>query len=128
VPTALQTFKVVEHTPNPDEFVRNCASLVKPGGGLVMSTMNRNMKSWGFAILGAEYLGRLLPVGTHEWRKFRTPDEMRAAMTDGGLVVKDTSGIVFDPKALRPLSSPQSWKIDKNDIDVNYIVFAKRDV
>lgn len=106
--------------------MNKCARLVKPGGGLVMSTMNRNMKSWGFAILGAEYLGRLLPIGTHEWRRFRKPSEMQQAMQQAGLIVKDTSGIVFDPKSLRPLSSPQAWKIDKNDIDVNYIMFASR--
>lgn len=89
-----------------------------------MSTMNRNMKSWGFAILGAEYLGRLLPVGTHEWERFRTPDEMKNAMKSSGLNVQDISGIVFDPKKLKALSSPQAWKIDQDDIDVNYIMFA----
>lgn len=118
------SLEVVEHTPDPDEFVYNCAQLVKPGGALVMSTMNRTMKSWGFAILGAEYLGRLLPIGTHDWNKFRTPSELSNAMSRSGLVVKDTSGIVFDPKALGPLTSSRSWKIDPDDIDVNYITFA----
>lgn len=120
------SLEVVEHTPDPDAFVGNCAKLVKPGGALVMSTMNRTQKAWLLAIVGAEHMGRLLPVGTHEWHRFRTPDEMGSAMESEGLKVKDVSGIIFAPHRLKPLSSPSAWSIDSSDTDVNYIMHATR--
>ena len=121
------SLEVVEHTPDPDAFVRGCAALVRPGGCLAMSTMNRTRKAWLFAIAGAEHLGRLLPVGTHDWARFRTPEEMAAAMEGGGgLCVRDVSGIVLDPFALRSLASAGAWKIDGGDTDVNFIMFGTR--
>ena len=122
--------EVVEHTPEPDQFVAACARLVAPGGALVMSTMNRTSKAWLLAIAGAEHLGRLLPVGTHEWSRFRTPAEMQAAMEgpESNLAVRDVTGIVFRPQALRPLSDPRAWGLNPADIDVNYIMHAVRSV
>jgi len=120
------SLEVVEHAPDADTFVRGCAALVRPGGALVMSTMNRTRKAWLLAILGAEHVGRLLPVGTHDWARFRTPGEMAAAMEGEGLAVRDVAGIVLRPKALRPLSSPLAWGLDRGDVDVNYIMCAAR--
>jgi len=133
--------QVVEHVPDPDAFVGACANVVAPGGALVLSTMNRTPKAWLLAVLGAEHLGRLLPVGTHQWAKFRTPAEMTNAVeqkvisngsssSNGGrssrLTVRDSQGIVFKPQNLKPLSSPAAWGLDPNDLDVNYIMHALR--
>lgn len=132
--------------PDPDAFVGACANVVAPGGALVLSTMNRTPKAWLLAVLGAEHLGRLLPVGTHDWAKFRTPAEMtnaveRKVMSNSGnssngevgddgrsskLTVRDTQGIVFKPQNLKLLSSPAAWGLDPNDLDVNYIMHALR--
>jgi 2-polyprenyl-6-hydroxyphenyl methylase/3-demethylubiquinone-9 3-methyltransferase len=124
---------VVEHVPDPDAFVAACARLVAPGGSLVLSTMNRTPKAWLLAVLGAEHLGRLLPVGTHDWAKFRTPAEMTRAVetrngsgSRSGMHVKDVQGIVFLPQNLKPLSSPHAWGLDPCDLDVNYIMYALR--
>ena len=122
--------EVVEHVPEPDRFVAACARLTRPGGALVMSTLNRTLKARAVAIAGAEHLGRFLPVGTHDWSKFRTPEEMAAAMEAGGLVVQDVSGIVYSPAEWgggSAVSSPRSWAISSDDTDVNYIMFALRD-
>ena len=120
------SLEVVEHTPDPDAFVAACAALTSPGGSLVMSTMNRNPKSFALAIVAAEYVARLLPTGTHEWSRFRTPGEMQAAMEEAGLTVDGMSGIVFDPTKMQPLSSPRAWTLSDTDLDVNYILHATR--
>lgn len=104
-----------------------CGALVAPGGALVMSTLNRTPKAWLLAIAAAEHLARLLPVGTHDWRRFRTPAEMAAAMEGrAGLRVRDLSGIVFRPEALKPMASPSAWGLSSSDVDVNYILHATR--
>eukprot|EP00622_Pseudochattonella_farcimen_P002771 FR737783.1.p1 GENE.FR737783.1~~FR737783.1.p1 ORF type:complete len:205 (+),score=16.67 FR737783.1:2-616(+) len=119
--------EVVEHTLDPDAFVASCAALVRPGGALVMSTLNRNPKSFALAIAAAEYATRLVPPGTHEWQRFRTPQEMTSAMKSAGLVVSKPTGIIFDLAKLLPPTSPDAWVLSETDTDVNYILHATRE-
>ena len=93
-------------------------SLVRPGGLFVLSTLNRTAKSFALAIVGAEYVLRWLPRGTHDWNQFRTPDEIATPVRLAGLKVLDRTGMVFDP--LR-----NSWGLSR-DTDVNYLLSAKR--
>ena len=117
--------EVVEHVPEPDRFVAACARLTRPSGALVMSTLNRTLKARAVAVAGAEHFGRFLPVGTHDWSKFRTPEEMTAAMEAGGLIMQDISGIVHSPELGMSVSSPLAWAIS-GDTDINYIMHALR--
>ena len=110
--------EVVEHVPEPDAFVATACSLVRPGGVFVLSTINRTAKSFALAIVGAEYVLRWLPRGTHNWNQFRTPDEVATPVRLAGLKVLDRTGMVFDP--LR-----NSWGLSR-DTDVNYLLAAKR--
>jgi len=110
--------EVVEHVADVDLFVRTCAHLVKPGGLLVMATLNRTMKSYALAIVGAEYLLRWLPRGTHDWAKFVTPDELAGAIGEAGLAVFDRKGVWYN--LLR-----DRWE-ETSDLDVNYMVTARR--
>ena len=99
-------------------FVGACSRLVKPGGLLVMATINRTMKSYALAIVGAEYILRWLPRGTHEWDKFVTPEELADAMANNGLAVVDRKGVRYD--VLR-----DRW-VETSDLQVNYMVTAHR--
>ena len=110
--------EVIEHVPTPSEFVATCARLVAPNGLLVMSTINRTLKAWGLAIVGAEYILRWLPKGTHQWDKFVTPDELEGDITNNGLALNDRQGMVYNP--LR-----DTWTLS-DDTDVNYLVAAVR--
>ena len=110
--------EVVEHVPDPDAFVATACALVRPGGLFVLSTLNRTAKSFALAIVGAEYVLRWLPRGTHDWNQFRTPDEIATPVRLAGLKVLDRTGMVFDP--LR-----NSWGLSR-DTDVNYLLSAKR--
>jgi 2-polyprenyl-6-hydroxyphenyl methylase/3-demethylubiquinone-9 3-methyltransferase len=109
--------EIIEHVEGPEEFIRCCAALVKPGGLLIMSTLNRTAKSFAMAIVGAEYVLRLLPRGTHQWKKFIRPDEMSAAMSAAGLDIRDTSGLVLNPLRMQ-------WQMHDSDTDVNYLMTA----
>lgn len=111
--------EIVEHVVDPDAFIASCASLVKPGGLLIMSTLNRTLKSLAMAKIGAEYILRLLPRGTHDWRKFIRPSEMACAMRGGGLELVELRGMVLHP--LR-----RQWAISENDLDVNYLAVARK--
>ena len=113
--TALEIIEHVDHVP---QFLEACAALVKPGGTLFISTLNRTAKAFGMAILGAEYLLRLLPKGTHEWRKFITPAELVLAAAKQGLVLQELKGFSY-----RPLS--QQWRLS-DDLSVNYIAAFRR--
>ncbi len=115
---AVLCLEVVEHVPDPAAFLKVCAALVKPGGLLIASTINRTMKAWLLAIVGAEYVLRWMPVGTHRWDRFVTPDEMARDLTAAGLAAIHTEGMVYDP--LR-----DSWSLSA-DTDVNYLVSAAR--
>ena len=94
-----------------------CARLLRPGGIIILSTINRNAKSWAMAIVGAEHVLRWLPRGTHQWAKFVTPDELFAMLSSAGLVPVDRRGMVFDPLAW-------GWRLSERDLDVNYLAAA----
>ena len=111
--------EVVEHVVDVPAFVATCAGMVKPGGLLVMATLNRTLKSFALAIVGAEYILRWLPRGTHQWDKFVKPDELEAAIEDAGLNVIGERGVIYNPLADR-------WQLS-SDMDVNYMLAAARD-
>ena len=112
--------EVVEHVPDVDAFVQTCAHLVRPGGMMVLSTINRTIKAYALAIVGAEYVLRWLPVGTHQWERFVTPDELRGFVQNAGLKAGDARGIVYNPLADR-------WSLGR-DTDVNYMTAASKPV
>jgi 2-polyprenyl-6-hydroxyphenyl methylase/3-demethylubiquinone-9 3-methyltransferase len=115
-----ETFDVVtcmemlEHVPDPSSIIAACAKLAKPGGSLFFSTLNRNPKSYLFAIVGAEYILRLLPKGTHDYNKFIRPSEMDRWIRDAALKSTDIIGLTYNPIT-------QSYKLS-SDVDVNYMV------
>ena len=109
--------EVVEHVVDVGVFLKRCAALLKPNGLMVVSTLNRNWKSFALAIVGAEYVLRWLPRGTHEWNKFVTPDELAKYLLDNRLVVTEQSGVVYSPFA-------DKWTLS-SDMDVNYMVVAE---
>lgn len=111
--------EIVEHVADLPLFLREVAGLVRPGGILLLATLNRTLKSFALAIVGAEYVLRWLPPGTHTWSKFVTPKELTRAVEATGLVVEDACGMVFDP--LRG-----SWSLKPGDLDVNYLMLAER--
>ncbi|PIE07789.1 MAG: bifunctional 3-demethylubiquinol 3-O-methyltransferase/2-polyprenyl-6-hydroxyphenol methylase [Rhodobacterales bacterium] len=111
--------EVVEHVASPIDYLTACHNLLKPGGLTITSTINRNPKSYAIAIFGAERVMRWLPVGTHEWSKFITPDELAGLLSRAGLEVKDRSGFVFSPVRW-------SWSISERDLSVNYVVTSVR--
>jgi 2-polyprenyl-6-hydroxyphenyl methylase / 3-demethylubiquinone-9 3-methyltransferase len=110
--------EVVEHVTDVGVFLGRCAAMLKPGGMLVASTLNRNWKSFALAIVGAEYVLRWLPRGTHQWSKFVTPDELTRHLLDNRLVVTEQSGVVYNPFA-------DKWALSA-DMDVNYMVVAEQ--
>ncbi len=110
--------EVVEHVADLGLFVDLTAAMVKPGGLMFFATFNRTMKSFALGIVGAEYILRWVPRGTHQWRKFITPHELELAIEHGGLRVSDRTGVVY--KILRP-----HWRFSP-DMAVNYTIVAKR--
>jgi 2-polyprenyl-6-hydroxyphenyl methylase/3-demethylubiquinone-9 3-methyltransferase len=110
--------EMLEHVPEPPSVVHACATLVKPGGLVFFSTINRNAKSFLFAIVGAEYVLNLLPKGTHEYARFIRPSELSRACRDAGLAVFDLTGMTYNP-----LSKVYSLG---RDVDVNYLLGARR--
>ena len=110
--------EVVEHVADVGLFVRRCAEIVQPGGIMAVATINRTLKSFALAIVGAEYLLRWLPRGTHRWEKFVTPDELATALEDCGLAVIDETGMNYELLADR-------WRLS-SDMDVNYMMIAQK--
>ena len=110
--------EVVEHVADVALFVQRCAEMVKPGGLMIAATINRTLKSFALAIVGAEYVLRWLPRGTHQWDKFVTPNELEAALERHGLRVIDETGVIYNLIADR-------WQIS-TDMDVNYMVTAEK--
>ncbi|MDA9412563.1 MULTISPECIES: bifunctional 2-polyprenyl-6-hydroxyphenol methylase/3-demethylubiquinol 3-O-methyltransferase UbiG [unclassified Bradyrhizobium] len=109
--------EVIEHVVDVGVFLKRCASMLKPNGLMVVSTLNRNWKSFALAIVGAEYVLRWLPPGTHEWNKFVTPDELTKHLLDNRLVITEQTGVVYSPFA-------DKWTLS-SDMDVNYMVVAE---
>jgi len=112
--------EMLEHVPDPASIVRACATLVKPGGWVFFSTLNRNAKSFLFAIVGAEYVLNLLPRGTHEYAKFIRPSELARDCREAGLEWKQTRGMEYNPLTRRYWMS--------QDTSVNYLVATQRPV
>jgi 2-polyprenyl-6-hydroxyphenyl methylase/3-demethylubiquinone-9 3-methyltransferase len=110
--------EVVEHVADVKLFVSRCAEMVKPGGLMIAATINRTLKSFALAIVGAEYVLRWLPRGTHTWDKFVTPDELEIAMERAGLRSTDERGVIYNLLADR-------WELS-TDTDVNYMVLGER--
>ena len=109
--------EVVEHVADPLAFLTACQTLLKPGGLHICSTINRNPKSFAMAIVGAEYVMRWLPKGTHEWDKFITPDELFDLLSNAGMTPVDRKGFKFDFLGW-------SWSISDRDLSVNYVTAA----
>lgn len=115
---AVIASEVIEHVDDPVGFVRTLAGLAKPGGLVLFSTLNRTLKSYALAIVGAEYVLRWIPAGTHDWNKFVTPEELTEHCNTAGLDVSDVTGMIFDP--LRG-----SWRLGR-DNGVNYWLTAEK--
>lgn len=113
--------EVVEHVADPLAYLTACRQLLKPGGLHLCSTINRNPKSFAAAIVGAEYIMRWLPKGTHEWHKFITPDELFALIEQAGLTPVDRKGFVFNPITWQ-------WSISDRDLSVNYVTASLKPV
>ena len=110
--------EVIEHVPDVTAFLKVCAGLVKPGGLMLASTLNRTLKSYGLAIIGAEYIMRWLPTGTHQWQRFVTPDELEEALIAAGLTDIGQTGMSYNP-------FDGKWTLG-TDMDVNYLASAKK--
>ncbi|WP_444994188.1 bifunctional 2-polyprenyl-6-hydroxyphenol methylase/3-demethylubiquinol 3-O-methyltransferase UbiG [Aliikangiella sp. IMCC44359] len=110
--------EMIEHVPDPASVVMACAQLVKPGGDLFFSTINRTAKAFAFAIIGAEYLLKMLPKGTHQYEKFVKPSELAHWSRQAGLEMQNIIGMHYNPLS-------KIYKLDKG-VDVNYIVHFKR--
>ena len=110
---AILNMEVVEHVADPLAYLTACQRLLKPGGLMICSSLNRNPKSYMMAIIGAEHVMRWLPKGTHDWSKFITPDELFELLEQAGLDPVDRKGFVFNPLLW-------SWSISDRDLSVNY--------
>lgn len=111
--------EMLEHVPDPASTIRACATLVKPGGWVFFSTINRNPKSFLFAIVGAEYVLRLLPRGTHDYAKLIRPSEMDAAARRAGLEAHALTGMVYNPFT-------KQYRLQEGDLSVNYLAAFRR--
>ncbi len=111
--------EIVEHVADPASFIATCRDLVRPGGLLILSTLNRTAKSFGAAIIGAEWIMRWLPKGTHDWSRFITPDELAGMAQAANLSVLDRQGMVFNPVSF-------GWRLSDRDLSVNYLLAAGR--
>ena len=112
--------EIIEHVADVGTFLSSLGQVVRPGGALFLSTLNRTTKAFLLAIVGAEYLLRWLPRGTHDWQRFVKPSELTRPLRQNGLKVDALSGLVYNPLADR-------WHLDERDLDVNYILFATKD-
>src|SRR5258705_145708 len=112
--------EVVEHVADVGLFVSRCADMVKPGGLMIAATLNRTLKSFALAIVGAEYVLRWLPRGTHRWEKFVTPGELENAMRHAGIRVTGETGVIYNPLT-------DQWRLS-SDMDVNYMLTAEKEL
>jgi len=111
--------EVIEHVDDPQFFMQACASVLKPGGLMFVATLNRTIKSLALAKIGAEYVLRWLPAGTHDWRKFVKPSEMSGYLRGAGLDLQDITGVAYNP-------FNDTWSPAPHDLDVNYMVIARK--
>ena len=124
--------EVVEHVTSVGAFVSDCGACVKEDGSLFFSTINRTLKSYGMAILSAEYIARLVPRGTHDWQKFVTPKELEDSLRRCGFSVLRKTGLVLADAppvlGLKMLCNDVNfnWRLSDSDLDVNYIIHASR--
>ena len=109
--------EVIEHVADVDAFLEASSSLLKPGGIMFLSTVNRTLKALALAKIGAEYILRWLPAGTHDWRKFVKPSELAHGLRSHGVNITDLTGMVYSP-------FQDEWKISNNNLDVNYLAVA----
>lgn len=110
--------EMLEHVPDPASVIKSCCQLVKPGGHVFFSTINRSPKSYAFAIIGAEYVLKLLPKGTHDYRKLIRPSEMSSWARKAGLSIKDLTGMTYNPFT-------KNYKLGRN-VDVNYLMHTQK--
>ena len=111
--------EMLEHVPDPASIISACSQLVKPDGHVFFSTLNRNPKSYLFAIIGAEYVLKLLPKGTHDFEKFIKPSELDQWIREAGLSSKGITGLVYNPLT-------RVYRLDPNDVHVNYMVHTRK--
>lgn len=111
--------EMLEHVPDPASVIAACAQLVKPGGHVYFSTVNRNLKSYGFAIIGAEYILKLLPRGTHDYGKFIRPSELGRWTRAAGLDIRHMTGLTYNPIT-------RNYRLNERDLDVNYLVHCQK--
>lgn len=111
--------EIVEHVADVPGFFAAATGLVRPGGAMVLATLNRTPKSFLFAIVGAEYVLRWLPRGTHDWRRFLRPSELARHLRAGGLTLQEVTGVAYNPLS-------DGWRLAPGDSDVNYMVFATK--
>ena len=110
----ILNMEVIEHVTDPRAFTATCASMLKPGGLMFVATLNRTLKSFGLAIIGAEYVLGWIPKGTHQWEKFITPEELRGWLGENGVAVKEELGVTYSPLS-------REWRRSR-DMDVNYML------
>eukprot|EP00899_Mesostigma_viride_P000915 jgi/Mesvir1/10824/Mv07752-RA.1 len=115
---AVCSLEVVEHVTDVPAFVASLSHLVRPGGGLVMSTISRTLPSYALAILAAERLLRMVPPGTHDWTKFVTPEELARLVQDQGLAVQEVAGLMYNPMTGK-------WSLG-SQLSINYIMMASK--
>ncbi|WP_411288965.1 bifunctional 2-polyprenyl-6-hydroxyphenol methylase/3-demethylubiquinol 3-O-methyltransferase UbiG [Phenylobacterium sp.] len=115
----ILNMEVIEHVADPGEYLRSCARLLAPGGLMIVATLNRTLKAFALAKVGAEYVLRWLPVGTHDWSKFLKPKELRGFLEGEAVAVDGPFGVVFDPLSGR-------WS-QSGDADVNYMMTVVRE-
>lgn len=115
----ITCLEMLEHVPDPESVIRACASMLKPGGHAFFSTINRTPKAYALTVLGAEYLLRWLPKGTHEYKKFIRPSELARWARSAGLNVREVSGISYNPFS-------KNFAINPRDVDANYIMHCHK--